>query len=383
MPVLGARRAKARGSLAPFPQPLVVTALGNSGVDPAAAGSSGEVIGFDSVDALSAAPDAAVRGKIVFIDHAMPRTQDGIGLWRVRRARAARGRASPAARAPSAIVIRSIGTDYHRNPHTGVHELRRRASRRSPPARSAIPTPTRWSASSSAALPVRMRLLLDAAPTWATRQSGNVIAEVPGPRPAARRRSSSAATSTAGTTAPARSMTAPACAIAAAAAKRIMDAGRPAAHHPHRLVRGRGSRPVRRARLSRSATASRAALRDRRKRFWRRPHLEGRQQARRRARKAKRKALQRRARAARHRPRRARRGRRVGHRPDARRRPARRRAQPGRHALFRPSPHARRHARQDRPRRSCARMSPRGRRCLQSWRGRLGHVAEPKRRPRR
>ena len=40
--------------------------------------------------------------------------------------RAARARPSPAARARLAIVIRSIGTDYHRNPHAGVQTFRRR-----------------------------------------------------------------------------------------------------------------------------------------------------------------------------------------------------------------------------------------------------------------
>lgn len=63
---------------APFPQPLAVTALGNSGATPAE-GIEAELVGFNSVDELAAAPDEAVRGKIVFIDHNMPRTQDGIG----------------------------------------------------------------------------------------------------------------------------------------------------------------------------------------------------------------------------------------------------------------------------------------------------------------
>ena len=37
--------------------------------------------------------------------------------------RGGRARRSPAARARSAIVVRSIGTDYHRNPHTGVQSF--------------------------------------------------------------------------------------------------------------------------------------------------------------------------------------------------------------------------------------------------------------------
>ena len=59
---------------APFPQPLAVTALGNSGATPAH-GIEAELVGFETVDDLKAAPDAMVRGKIVFVSHSMPRTQ--------------------------------------------------------------------------------------------------------------------------------------------------------------------------------------------------------------------------------------------------------------------------------------------------------------------
>src|SRR5690348_6235528 len=49
--------------LSPFPQRLVVAALGNSGSTPAE-GITGEVVGFDTLADLEAAPDATVRGKI-------------------------------------------------------------------------------------------------------------------------------------------------------------------------------------------------------------------------------------------------------------------------------------------------------------------------------
>ena len=47
--------------VSPFPQPLVVTALGNSGATPTR-GIEAEVFGFDSVAALEAASDESVRG---------------------------------------------------------------------------------------------------------------------------------------------------------------------------------------------------------------------------------------------------------------------------------------------------------------------------------
>ena len=64
--------------VSPYPQKLVLTALGNSGAT-APEGITAEVIAFDSVDSLKAASDADVRGKIVFVDHRMMPTQDGSG----------------------------------------------------------------------------------------------------------------------------------------------------------------------------------------------------------------------------------------------------------------------------------------------------------------
>src|SRR6187402_570407 len=62
--------------IAPFPQKLVLAALGNSGATPER-GITAEIVGFPSLAALSAAPEAAVKGKIVFVWHRMTATQDG------------------------------------------------------------------------------------------------------------------------------------------------------------------------------------------------------------------------------------------------------------------------------------------------------------------
>ena len=104
--------------VSPFPQPLVITALGNSGATPAR-GIEAEVIGFDSVAALEAAPDSAVRGRIVFVTHNMQPNQDGSGYGPFGAPRR-QGPSIASRKGAAAIVIRSIGTDYHRNPHTGV-----------------------------------------------------------------------------------------------------------------------------------------------------------------------------------------------------------------------------------------------------------------------
>src|SRR4051812_25142112 len=63
------RGAESAEIVAPFPQRLVLTALGGSGAT-SATGLTADVVGFDDVAALEAAPPAAIRGKIVFVSHA-------------------------------------------------------------------------------------------------------------------------------------------------------------------------------------------------------------------------------------------------------------------------------------------------------------------------
>src|SRR3954447_8730464 len=72
------RGAESAEIVSPFPQKLAVAALGYSG-STGPEGVTGEIAYFESVDALRLAPDSAVKGKIVFIDHHMIPTQDGIG----------------------------------------------------------------------------------------------------------------------------------------------------------------------------------------------------------------------------------------------------------------------------------------------------------------
>jgi carboxypeptidase Q len=208
---------------APFPQPLVVSALGNSGATPPQ-GITAEVVGYGSMDEFESAPAEEVRGKIVFVSHAMQRTQDGSHYGAFGAARRT-GPTLASKRGAAAIVIRSIGTDYHRNPHTGVQTF---ADGTLPIPAGALSVPDAEQLQrilKRAPGPVQMRLVLTPR-NIGMRQSGNVIAEVTG-----------------------RDRTAPpivvachldswdlgtgavddaaGCGIVAAAAKRIMDAGRP------------------------------------------------------------------------------------------------------------------------------------------------------------
>ncbi|QNM83561.1 M20/M25/M40 family metallo-hydrolase [Sphingomonas sabuli] len=207
--------------VAPFPQPLVVAALGNS-ASTGPQGITGDVVGFDSLAELEAAPEAAVRGKIVFVSHAMPRTMDGSGYGYFGGPRR-QGPGIASAKGAIGIVVRSIGTDYHRNPHTGTMQFPD-GVRPIPAGALSLPDAEQLQRILKRGRPVTMRLVLVS--QTGRGQSGNVIAEVPGRDPSlppvlvaghldSWDQGTGAIDDASGV------------AIAAAAAKRIMDAGQP------------------------------------------------------------------------------------------------------------------------------------------------------------
>ncbi|TVV70011.1 M20/M25/M40 family metallo-hydrolase, partial [Sphingomonas solaris] len=166
---------------APFPQRLTLTALGASGATPVD-GLTAEAIGFPSLAALDAAPDAAVRGRIVFVWHRMGPTQDGSSygpFGDVRR----NGPSLAARKGAAAIVIRSIGTGPARMPHTGQTNWAKDVVP-IPAAALALPDSDQLERLLSRGQPVRMRLTLTPRDAG-IRQSGNVIAEIPGRDPKA------------------------------------------------------------------------------------------------------------------------------------------------------------------------------------------------------
>ncbi|ATW04678.1 M28 family peptidase [Sphingorhabdus sp. YGSMI21] len=111
------RGAETAAVVAPYPQKLIVTALGNSG-STGEKGITAEVAYFDSLDALKAVPDGSLDGKIAFVTHKMHRAQDGSGYSAFGPIRWF-GPSIASQKGAVAYVIKSIGTDYHRNPHTG------------------------------------------------------------------------------------------------------------------------------------------------------------------------------------------------------------------------------------------------------------------------
>ncbi|MEH6550788.1 MAG: M20/M25/M40 family metallo-hydrolase [Pseudomonadales bacterium] len=106
--------------ISPYPQPLHITALGYSASTKGEL--SGEIIAFPTLAELEAASEDTIKGKIVFIDEATQRTKDGSGYGKTVIMRY-KGATLTKEKGGLAVLIRSVGTDSHRLPHTGVGVL--------------------------------------------------------------------------------------------------------------------------------------------------------------------------------------------------------------------------------------------------------------------
>jgi carboxypeptidase Q len=104
--------------LAPFPQKLAFTALGGS-IGSKPAGVTAEVVEVASFAALNDFPEAALRGKIAFINNRMADSRNGAGYGAAVVART-QGASAAAKKGALALVIRSIGTSNDRVAHTGI-----------------------------------------------------------------------------------------------------------------------------------------------------------------------------------------------------------------------------------------------------------------------
>ena len=175
------RGAESAEIVSPFPQKLAIAALGYSG-STGPNGITGQIVYFPSVDALRAAPDAEVGGKIVFIDHNMQPAQDGSGYGQFGAPRR-QGPTIASLKGAIGIVIRSIGTDHHRNPHTGVQYFTDGA-KTIPAGALTVPDAEQLVRILKRGRPVTMHLTL-VSEKHEGGKSGNVIAEVPGRDPKA------------------------------------------------------------------------------------------------------------------------------------------------------------------------------------------------------
>lgn len=165
--------------IAPFTHKLAVTALGNSG-STGDKGLEGEIVYFPTLDDLRAAPDGSLKGKIAFVSHSMMRTQDGSSYGAFGPARFV-GPNIAAKKGAAAIVVRSAGTDYHRNPHTGNTNFDAGVTP-IPAGALSIPDAENLERMLKRGKPVTMKLKLTPK-NVGMQVSGNVLAEVKGSNP--------------------------------------------------------------------------------------------------------------------------------------------------------------------------------------------------------
>ena len=104
--------------VAPRREQLALAALGGS-VGTPAEGLEAEVIEMPSLEAIDKADPAVIKGKIVFFHVKMERTRDGAGYGLAVGVRG-QGAIRAAKLGAVGVVIRSIGTDDNRFPHTGA-----------------------------------------------------------------------------------------------------------------------------------------------------------------------------------------------------------------------------------------------------------------------
>lgn len=168
------RRSERADVLGANAQPLEVAALGGSPGGTVEA----EIVRFEGLAALEAAPAGSLAGKIAFVDFDMARSREGSGYGAASRIRG-RGPTTAAAKGAAGFLMRSAGTDSHRFGHTGITRFDEGVA---PIPAAALSVPDAQQLSRLVALgPQRVRMGLDCG--WdGTATSYNVIGEIRGSR---------------------------------------------------------------------------------------------------------------------------------------------------------------------------------------------------------
>jgi carboxypeptidase Q len=168
-------RGEGRAELvSPVAQRLAVVALGGS-VGTPAGGVEADVVEAASIAELEKLDPAKVRGKMVFLDPIMRRARDGAGYGESVPNRFGGARAA-AKLGAVALLLRSVGTDHDRLPHTGAkskdeHEI--------PAAAISVPDAEMLHRILLDKKAARVRLVLGAR-KLPDADSANVVGEVPG-----------------------------------------------------------------------------------------------------------------------------------------------------------------------------------------------------------
>ena len=162
--------------VSPFPQQLYITSLGGSVATPLE-GIEAEVAFFPTFEDLKTAPESGLEGKIVFISGRMEKAPDGAGYGPANQKRR-QGATEAAKRGAIAVVIRSVGTDSHRFPHTGMMRYQD-GIKKIPIAALSAPDADQLERALKRGQNVSLKMTLT--PKWSgDRQSGNVIGEIIG-----------------------------------------------------------------------------------------------------------------------------------------------------------------------------------------------------------
>lgn len=170
------RGAESGAVVSPTWQPLSLTALGGS-VGTAPSGLEAEVVEVDSLEGLDNLQRDAAKGKIIFFNAVMARARDGSGYGKAVPVRTL-GAIRAAKLGAVGVVIRSIGTDHARLPHTGAMK-RDPGAPAIPAAALSIPDAELLHRLLTQHKAVRLQLKLGC--RWhADVQSANVIGEIPG-----------------------------------------------------------------------------------------------------------------------------------------------------------------------------------------------------------
>jgi carboxypeptidase Q len=170
------RGAESGRIVAPTAHALALTALGGS-VPTKGKGVEAEIVMVDSLQALEKLDETRVKGKIVFFSAHMERSHTGRDYGRVAPVRH-EGAIAAAKKGAIAVVIRSVGTDNDRFPHTGAMKYEKGVPE-IPAAALAAPDAELLERIVLAGKPVRIALSLQNK-TFPDAESANVVGEVPG-----------------------------------------------------------------------------------------------------------------------------------------------------------------------------------------------------------
>jgi len=160
----------------PWPRVVVLAALGGS-IGTPEEGLEAEVVVVPTLEAVDQLDAAAVKGKIVFYNLRMERARDGAGYGKTVPIRGD-GAVRAAKKGAVAVLIRSVGTDSNRLPHTGAMHYDE-TTPKIPAAALSVPDADLLEAELASGESVRFRLKL-AARILPDAESANVVGELRG-----------------------------------------------------------------------------------------------------------------------------------------------------------------------------------------------------------